>query len=178
MIEKNAFSIFLLFLIISVLTYWYLTRPTLQERTVTDFFDNIRRGNVQEASDYLINSNYGEFLINSKITDSDGNDLMSAIEKDPAYLDELAWTYIPAAKGHVFRFDAESLKTEKLSENVSLVTFKYRFSLKEYFDEPSRPGTIEGTMELQQVDKKWLIKKGDFKIFIKGITLRSYWSDK
>jgi len=176
---RSAFSIFFALIILAVFAYWYFTRPTQQERAVTDFFDNIRRGNAQEASEYLINSHYGQFLFESVITDSDGNDLKKGIKNDAAYLDELAWSYIPAARGHVLRFDAESLQTQKPESDldVAFVVFKYKFTVKEFFDEPSHPGTVEGKMELRRIDKKWLIKRGDFKISIEGITIRNYWEE-
>jgi len=175
--QRSITSLFLFFVILAALLFWFFTRPTPQEKSLTAFFDNVRRGNANEASEYLVESNYGKFLLDSKITDSDGFDLKTGIENDVAYLEEIAWSYIPAVKGHVFYFKPELLQTQKseTDPNIAFVNFGYAFRIKEVLDEPSIPGTVDGTMEMRRVNNKWLVKRGDFKFEMEGIVLHKYW---
>ena len=176
---RTIFSIFLFVACIGVLIYWFVTRPTPQEKAITGFFDYIRLGNAEEAGKYLVNSSFGDFLFDSEITDSDGKSLKEGLKLDKGTLENLARDNIPYARGRVFKFVARHLQTQKSESDptIAFVQFEYSFDIKEALDRPGNPGTIKGAIECRLVNGKWLLKRGDMKISIVGITLRRYWED-
>ena len=176
---RTVFFLVLLVAAVGCVIYWYITKPTPQEAAVTGFFNEVRQGNAENASKYLIGASYGDFLFQSKIMDSDGVSLTKGLELDKGALSDLAWDYIPAAKARVFKFATKYIQTKKSETDpaIAFVQFEYDFAIKESFDEPGKPGSIKGTMECSRIDGKWLIKRGDMTIKIIGITLRRYWEE-
>jgi hypothetical protein len=173
---KRIFSFILLIFILGSAAYWFFTKPTAQDKTVIYFFDELRLGNVQTASEYLVNGSYGSFILKSKILDSDGIDLKESWGETEEQLESTAREYIPYARGAVMKFDVESIRTQRVKsdKNLAFVIFKINFGIKEGLDLPSIPAKVEGTARMKKIDGKWLIESAEFSIWIEGRSIKKY----
>ena len=177
--SRNIFGYILILAVLCTAAYWFLARPSPQERILESFFDELRRGDVDDADDYLLNNSYGQFIKKSNVIDSDGKDLKEGIHGwgvDENRLEELARSHIPLIRFQVPKLEVESseLQKEISNRNKSHVKFKIIFNIKEIIDQPSIPGSCEGTAHFVRVNNKWLIENGDFHFNIQGRTLKDY----
>jgi hypothetical protein len=176
---RNIFSGIIVTLLIFLGAYWYFTKPSAQENAVYGFFNEVRRGNPGEADDFLVDSSFGKFISDSKITDSDGTDLKEGLYgwgDDIEKLEQLAWDNIPLVKGRVPKFEMESASTQRIKseKDKSFVQFKIIFTVKEALDQPGIPGYCSGNAELKRIGGKWLLKGGEYTVHIQGRSMKQY----
>ncbi|MCD6218300.1 hypothetical protein J7L05_10665 [bacterium] len=173
MSARSVFSIILIIVVIGFLGYWFFTRPTPQETVVRDFINQVRRGNVDAAADYLIDSSFGTFIADSVIIDSGGKNLKDLWGNDVNNIEGMARSYIPCARGHVPSFEVESMETHigKSEPGRAFVVFEFNLKIKEAFDIPGFPCEVYGTAELCNIDGQWLIKRfeGDIELHDRSI---------
>lgn len=173
MSARSVFSIILIIVVIGFLGYWLFTRPTPQETVVRDFINQVRRGNVDAAADYLIDSSFGTFIADSVIIDSGGKNLKDLWGNDVNNIEGMARSYIPCARGHVPSFEVESMETHigKSEPGRAFVVFEFNLKIKEAFDIPGFPCEVYGTAELCNIDGQWLIKRfeGDIELHDRSI---------
>lgn len=176
MSTRSVFSIILIVVVIGFVGYWFFTRPTRQETAVHDFINHIRRGNVDEAADYLIDSSFGKFIADSVIIDSGEKDLKDLWGKDINHIEGMARSYIPFARGHVPSFEVESMETQtgRSEPDRAFVMFEFNLSIKEALDLPSFPCEVYGTAELRNIKGQWLIKRFEVDINIQDRSIEEY----
>lgn len=173
---KQIFSFILLICILGSVGYWFFTKPTAQDKTVIYFFDELRLGNMQTASEYLVNDSYGRFILKSRILDSDGIDLKVSWGETEEQLETIARDNIPYARRAVYKFKVESIRTQRVKsdKNLAYVIFKINFGIKEGLDQPSIPAKVDGTATVRKIDGKWKIESADFSIWIEGRSIKKY----
>lgn len=178
---RLIFTGFLIVFLLGVAIVWFINRPTPQEATLKRFFNELRRGNADKASEYLLDNSYGKFILASEVTDSDGYDLKEGTHGwgvDVEALDKIARRNIPYVRGRVQKLEFTNLKTQRVEtdKDKAYVIFEVAFNIKEQFDLPSIPGFCSGTAEMHRVDGKWVIVSGIFHFHIQGRSIKNYTS--
>ncbi len=176
MSARSVFSIILIIVVVGFIGYWFFTRPTPQETVVHNFVNQMRRGNVDEAADYLIDKSFGTFIADSVIIDSGEKDLKDLWGNDINHIEGMARLYIPCARGRVPSFEAESMETQtgKSEPDRAFVTFQFNMSIKEGLDLPSFPCELYGIAELRKINGEWLIKRFEVDIDMHDRSIEEY----
>jgi hypothetical protein len=161
--------------------YWLVTRPTPEETSLKNFFQEFRQGHYVEAEDITVGKDFYKMAAQTKVRDTDGKKYLIGDyfpESRKTLLQISVENYV---KMHIVKWKYLRLDTQKLGENESAVAFRIELGIKDYtggdvFGDV-REGRIEGTAYMKKEDDSWKVEKFDFALFSdNGLTLSPYLS--
>jgi hypothetical protein len=178
----------ILFALISLGVYWFVTRPTPEETALKKFFHFFREGDYVEAEEYTIGDDFYLMAAKTKIRDTDGTeyligDILHETQKE--ILRNAIETYV---KPHLRKWEYLSMETQRLSmgradivkyDANSVVKFRVSIAVMDYTSGnvlgESYTGRVEGTAHMAKENDEWGIEKFDLNLFSdNGLLLKPY----
>ncbi len=179
---RNIASVALILAIVCGGIYWYVSRPTPEERALMSFFDEFRRSDYDEASEYTVGDDFHSMAAATSVRDSDGaeytiGDYFPANRK--AVLQIAIETYV---RQHIARWKYLSMETENFTGNVdrALVHFRLEVAVRDYMTGEFigavlHEGRLEGNAHMVLEDGEWVVERFELNIFSdEGLKLASY----
>jgi hypothetical protein len=173
-----AFSA-LIFALLSVGIYWFVTRPTVEEKAVIGFFDQFKHGKYDDAQAYTVGNDF--WLAAAKTTVIDSNGAQYTIgdyfpETKKALLKSSVETYV---RTHIAKWKYLFMDTQVFSDTESVVHFRIEVGVRDWssgsFVGETDDGRVEGTAYLKMENGQWKIDRFDLAIFSdQGLDLATY----
>lgn len=169
----------ILFALISLGVYWFVTRPTPEETALKQFFHFFREGDYDEAEKYTIGDDFYRMAARTKIRDTDGTEYLIGDvlgETQQGILQNAIETYV---KVHLRKWQYLGMETQRLTDTSSVVKFRVSIAVMDYTSGnvlgESYTGRVEGTAYMTKEDKEWVIEKFDLNLFSdNGLLLKPY----
>jgi hypothetical protein len=169
----------ILFALIALGVYWFVTRPTPEETTLKRFFHYFRESQYVEAEKYTAGDDFYRMAAQTKVHDSNGAEYLIG-DYFPETRREILRTAIETyVKPHVRKWQYLGMETQRLSDENSVVKFRISIAIMDYTSGnvlgASYTGRIEGTAYMVKGDDGWVIEKFDLNLFSdNGLRLEPY----
>jgi hypothetical protein len=172
-------------LILALLTgaiYWFVTRPTSEEKALTAFFREFKMGHYDEAEELTTGKNFYAMAAATSVRDSDGSEYLIGDyfpENRSGILRFSIETYV---RRHVVRWKYLSMETERFEgdENYAIVHFRIEVAIRDYttgelLGAVLHEGRIEGIAHMDRENDRWVVRNFEFSIFSEeDLKLSSY----
>jgi hypothetical protein len=176
---KFAASVAIVVAIIGLAVYWYVSRPTPEEKTLKEFFSDFREGDYSAAQALTVGNDFYKMASSTSVRDTDGKKYLIG-DYLPASvswaLQSAVETYI---KPHLVKWDYLSMDTQRIEPGSSAVTFRVDLAVKDYTTGnafgTNHNGRIEGVAHMKFEGDRWFLEKLEINLFSDdGLMLAPY----
>jgi len=161
--------------------YWFVSRPTAEERALLDFFDEFRHGKYEEAEDYTLNDDFYEMATSTKVRDTNGNEYIIGDYFPESKREILRHSIESYLRQHIARWKYLDLNTQRFEEDSeeAFVHFRVEIGIRDFTTGnimgAVHEGRVEGTATMEMQDSQWRVKDFDFSLFSdEGMVLSNY----
>lgn len=180
-IFRTTAAIAIVLAALSIGIYWFISRPTPEEKIVKDFFSEFKRSDYTGAQEYTLDDDFYEMAASTSVVDTDGAEYLIRDQFPPgrAFLLQAAVeTYV---RQHIAKWKYLGMDTQRLDENNSVVTFRLEIGVRDFTDGDImgsvHDGRVEGRAYMVKNSDDWAIEKFDLNIFSDdGFSLHPYLS--
>lgn len=166
---RTAVSIAFILALLSVGVYWFINRPTPEERVMVDFFAEFKQGNYGEAEDYTAGSDFYRMAADTAVRDTSGAEYTIGDyfpESRKAILEISIETYV---KSHIAKWKYLFMDTQELSETESEVHFRFELAIRDFSGGSllgvTNEGLVEGTAYMVLEEEVWKVERFDLALF-------------
>lgn len=175
MCDMNFRTIAFIALVLALLSigiYWFINRPTPEERAMVNFFAEFKKSHYEEAEDYTLGSDFWRMAADTSVRDTNGQTYTIGEyfpESRKAILQFSVETYV---KPHIAKWKYLSMDTTRLTDTDSAVHFRIELSIRDFtggnmlgvVDE----GLMEGTAYMEKENDDWKVERFDLTFFSDG----------
>jgi len=179
---KNIASVALILAIVSGGIYWYVSRPTPEERAVINFFNEFRNSHYDEAEEFTVDNNFHQMAMATSVRDSDGSEYLIGDyfpENRKAVLQIAIETYV---RPYVTRWKYLSFETQEFTGNANMAIVHFRlevavcdYTTGNFVGSVIHEGRIEGDAHMVRENDDWVVERFELNIFSdEGLKLAPY----
>ncbi len=159
-----AFYVILLALI-SMGIYWYVSRPTAQERVLREFFSEFRRSKYSQAEEYTCNNDFYEMAAESSVHDTNGSQYLIGDYFPPSQKGILQISIEVYVKRHIAKWSYTAMETSETGDEVH---FAFDLAIRDFTGGnafvSTHSGTVEGTAYMVLQNGEWKVQRFDFRL--------------
>ncbi len=177
---RNVASLALILALVSLGAYWFISRPTVEERALMDFFKEFRGGRYDDAQEYTAGDDFYEMAASSSVRDNDGTEYLIGDYFPPSRKGILRASIETYVRMHIARWKYLSMETQRVEEGYSAVHFRMDIGIREFTPASAltgivHEGRVEGTAHMILEDGRWVVRNFEFSIFSdEGLNLSTY----
>ena len=169
----------LLAALVSVGVYWFVSRPTPQERALKEFFQEFRNGRYDDAEAYTAGKDFYTMAAKTSVRDTNGRQYLIGDYFPEPRREILRASIETYVKPHISRWKYLSLNTEEMDTGCSAVHFRLELGIRDFSSGAilgeTHNGRVEGTAHMRLENGKWVVEKFEFSIFSdEGLELATY----
>jgi hypothetical protein len=172
----------LLLALVGLAVYWYVSRPTPEEKSLRGFFDEFRRGKYAEAQEYTVGGDFYRMAADTSVRDTDGSQYVIGTYFPPNRKDILQFSIETYVRRHIARWKYLFMETTDMSDTSSVVHFRIAISIRDFTSGEGafgavHSGTVEGNAYMTPVGEEWRLQK--FELYLvsdEGLVLADYLS--
>ncbi|MCX6645922.1 MAG: hypothetical protein NTY09_06160 [bacterium] len=159
----------LIFALISVGIYWFVNRPTVEERALIGFFGEFKQGKYEEAQAYTAVNDFWQMASKTSVIDTSGAEYTIGDyfpEESRLALQISIESYV---KPHIAKWKYLFMDTQRLSEARSVVHFRIELGIRDFSSgnliAEADEGRVEGTAYMVLKDGEWKVDRFDLALF-------------
>lgn len=176
---RTAAFFALIFALLCAGIYWFINRPTVEEKALIGFFTEFKHSNYDEAEDFTVGSDFWRMASQTSVRDTGGNEYTIGDyfpETKKGLLQISIETYV---KAHIAKWKYTFMDTERISDTESEVHFKLEIGIRNFtggnllgeVDE----GRMEGTAFMTLEEDGWKVERFELSLFSnEGLELAPY----
>jgi hypothetical protein len=169
----------LVFALISVGIYWFVNRPTVEEKALIGFFDEFKRGRYEESQAYTAGNDFWQMASKTSVRDTNGAEYTIG-DYFPEQSRQLLQISIESyVKAHIAKWKYLFMDTQRLSETESVVHFRIEIGIRDFSGGnllgETDEGRVEGTAYMKLNNGEWKVDRFDLALFSdQGLELAHY----
>jgi hypothetical protein len=177
---RNAATVALVLALVSIGIYWYVSRPTVEEKALIEFFREFRLGHYDEAQEMTVNDDFYEMAASTTVRDTDGSEYLIGDYFSGSRRFILEASIRSYVRQHIARWRYLSLETQRVEDNYAVVHFRIDIAVRDFttgglLAPEVHNGRVEGTAHMVLENGNWVVRNFDLNIFSdEGLVLANY----
>lgn len=177
---RNVATVALVLALVSIGIYWFVNRPTVEEKALIEFFKQFRMGHYTEAQKLTENDDFYEMAASTTVRDTDGSEYLIGeyFPSNKAFI--LQMSIESYVRRHIARWRYLSMNTERVEDDYVKVHFVIDIAIRDYTSGGGimgvvHDGRVEGTAHMVGENGQWVVRKFDLNLFSdEGLVLSNY----
>jgi hypothetical protein len=149
--------------LIGLAAFWFVNRPTPEEKVLKEFFELFRKGNYTQSEQLTARKDFYRMAADTKVTDTDGAKYLISDYFPENRRDLLKIAIETYVKAHITKWRYLSMETQHLSDTESAVSFRIDLAIRDFTTGnllgASHTGRIEGVAYMVKESEGWRVQK-------------------
>ncbi|HDS30188.1 MAG TPA: hypothetical protein ENN67_04005 [Firmicutes bacterium] len=172
----------ILLAVLSLAVYWYVSRPTPEEKALLDFFSEFKNGKYAEAQEYTANNDFYTMAAETSVRDTNGKTYLIGSYFPESQREILRYSIETYVRRHISKWKYTFMETAKMGTDSSVVHFRLDIGIREFTTGEgmfgtAHEGSVEGNAFMVFQNGQWAIEKFELNLSSdEGLVLEKYLS--